>query len=401
MAAVVHRIRTTADANALAKPTCCANVTHKESFDRADVSLHMQIDALVTSDRARNSQIINVAQRDAAVPLVLPQRSTQAKASPSVPITDSVTKATMVDVKQRAIATHGEQTGCYSLRKGKDAFCSAFLSALKQPTTSPPRLSGNVCGVCQRQFSSRNKLFGHLRSNNHGQNWTPTALLVELQALVYLLQNQTSKSQDRPQEHRAKLCYVFWCLQKIVSTVPHLQSQEAHRMARTRAQNGATILHFVVDLWAICTKVFYSKICSEAGPKVVCSKVNSNVQKPFSTLLPAVIQNLKRIISWAIRNSKLSPKLPISHSKLPASSKMSWSGPWCTKHSATARGKYCGFKSAQQILQRESDRAANAKPLVNFTINMDIIWTRHDCKPGETALQVCAGSASVFLNSLF
>ena len=356
MAAVVHHGRTIADINVSAKPTSFAN----DAFNLLKV-----LDALVTDDNLHSSQMMKFTQRDAATPLLLQQRSTPAKVLPSVP------------GKQTEINIHRQQVVSSSQRKDKDAICSAFLSALKQPVTSAQALPGNVCVVCHTRFSSRTKLFKHLRCKGHGKNCTPTALLLELQALMDLLKNKTYKS------HRTQLCYVFWCLQKILTALSHLQPHEARRVARTRAHNGATILHFVVDLWAICAKGFSSKVILETVSN------SGTTTKPFPTVMPRVVQILKLLISWAIRSSKISPKSTINKSKLLASSKPVWCGPWFTKHSATSRGEYCGYQNARRDAQRDAQRALDSKSLTEFAISNDTIWTHRDCKPGETALQVC------------
>ena len=208
-----------------------------------------------------------------------------------------------------------------------------------------PPCSRKVCSTCGRQFTSRTQLFKHLRIHSHGQNWTQTALLAELQTLLEFLKKR---------QYDQSLHYARWCLQKIVNAVSALRPQEAREIARSRAHNGATILHFLLNIWC-------------AWPK-----------KPLPPI--SVFQLLKQLASWAIRSSEISP--PPQEKSV-----TEWSGLWFTKHSGFQRGSYCGYQSAQRARQQ----AALTKPLAEFCISGDKCWPHHSCRPGESALQVCVG----------
>ena len=258
------------------------------------------------------------------------------------------------DKKQTTEPLHGRHIGTALHHQDKGKFVSILLSALQKPLQAKP-FPRTKCQICGENFSSREKLFKHLRAHSHAPNWTPSLLLAELQTVRDFVQNYSNEHQ---------LDHARWCLQKLVTAVDRMKPHEARKMSRARADNGATILHFLVDLWAALSKKNWF----------------TRTSRSFVTIL-------KQLIAWAISSSEISPKFPVSHSKLPASSKTSWCGPWFTKCAGAQRRKYCGFQSEQRILQQ----AEMKKPLTDFFISEEKCWMHHDCKPGETALEVCTG----------
>ena len=255
-------------------------------------------------------------------------------------------------IKQTTKPLHELGNGTSCCNEGKETHVSRLLSAIQKTLTAKP-CPRTKCQICGERFTSREKLFKHLRAYSHAPNWTTSVLLTELQTLRNFIQNHSNKHQ---------LDHARWCLQQLATTVNRMKPQEARKISRARADNGATILHFLVDLWAAWSKTesYKNKSCS-------------------------FVATLQQLASWAIRSSTISPELPLSHNKLPASSKTVWCGPWFSKCDGSQRRKYCGFQRAQQILQQ----AEMNKPLTDFFISKDKCWVHHDCKPGETALEVC------------
>ena len=64
-----------------------------------------------------------------------------------------------------------------------DPFLSTLLSALRKPLEPKP-CPRTECVMCGEQFTSRERLFKHLRAHSHAPNLTSSVLLAELQTLV-------------------------------------------------------------------------------------------------------------------------------------------------------------------------------------------------------------------------
>ena len=223
-----------------------------------------------------------------------------------------------------------------------------FVFAKKLP-------SRKVCSTCGMKFSSRNKLFKHLRSVSHGQNRVQNALLVQLQELLeFLLNGPPSKETKSEQKLRSAGCR----LQKIATMVSRLQPQEARAIARMRADNGATILHFLLDIRAAWPKY---------GFRVVD---DSNVPQAL----------LKKLVSWTICSSEITKPVQKKVAK-------QWSGP-CQNQ----RGAYCWYSTPYPTygiyIRPSYPQSTRPTEVASFRLRTDTCWVYHTCRPGESAFQV-------------
>ena len=228
-----------------------------------------------------------------------------------------------------------------------------FVFAQKLP-------SRTVCSTCGMKFSSRNKLFTHMRSVSHGQNRVQNVLLVQLQELLGILLNgpPSKKTKCGLFVKEPKLRSAGCRLQKIVNMVSRLQPQEARAIARMRADNGATILHFLLDIRAAWPKY---------GFRVVG---DSNVPQAL----------LKKLVSWTICSSEITTPVQKKVAK-------QWSGP-CQNQ----RGEYCWYSTpypTDGIYIRPSyPQSTRPTEVASFRLCTDTCWVYHTCRPGESAFQV-------------